>query len=291
MAGATSLDINSFSYNGGEFFTILIEAMNYPYGISDVEVFATINGVNTDLGSAVPQGGDQYSFVDNVGANRQDAISLTLTDSNGNSRTTYGFDALQAGIEGQQYVAEHDVYDVSGRLTGADYYNSDGSILYHNAAAYNADQTVSYTYANGTFFDDKHYSSFTDTYSPDGTLITDARNFDSGRDIVSVETPGQTVFSQPTSLFQTTSVPDTTFVFDPGYGRDVVLGFQTAGRDHDVLSLPSSDFTSIADVLRNTQNVGNGITVFDPTSGDRLHLVGITKADLAQHRQYLALHA
>ena len=112
-----------------------------------------------------------------------------------------------------------------------------------------------------------------------------------GSRVVDVEEPGQTLTSGWFDTFVNGSQPDTTFVFDPGHGLDTVQGFRAGGADHDTISLAASDFTSIADILSQTQQVHGGVVIHDPTSGDTVRLAGIGKVALVNNRRDFTLHA
>ena len=110
---------------------------------------------------------------------------------------------------------------------------------------------------------------------------------------VSVMAGGQTFESWQYDVFNNNGAPSSTFVFDPGYGRDVVNLFRAGGADHDTVSLKGSDFgNSIAAVLQNTHRLpGGGSLIVDPTSGDAVRLTGITKAQLVHNQSDIAFHA
>ena len=63
---------------------------------------------------------------------------------------------------------------------------------------------------------------------------------------------GQTLDSQFEDTFANHGRGDTTFVFTPGYGQDSITEFRLAGPGHDSVELPSADFASFAQVLRDT---------------------------------------
>lgn len=122
---------------------------------------------------------------------------------------------------------------------------------------------------------------------PGFTAVTN-RN---GSRTVDITSPGHTIASGYRDTFQVHGMAATTFVFDPGYGADVLNAFRLNGADHDTISLPGADFAnSIADILRHTQNVSGGVRIVDPTSGDSIRLTGITKAQLQHNRQDFAFH-
>ena len=116
------------------------------------------------------------------------------------------------------------------------------------------------------------------------------REHKDGSSSVFVTAPGQTVYSNFFDTFDVHAQGSTRFVFDPGHGLDIIKGFAVAGRGHDILDLPASDFASIADVLQNTHNTAGGAVITDPTSGDTIRLANVTKADLAHHKQDFSFH-
>ena len=81
-----------------------------------------------------------------------------------------------------------------------------------------------------------------------------------------------------------------TFVFRPDPGQTTVTEFHVAGAQHDTLSFSSSSFSSIADILRHTHQVGSSAVVLLDDS-DKVVLQHTTVADLRQHRSDFKLHA
>ncbi len=102
--------------------------------------------------------------------------------------------------------------------------------------------------------------------------------------------PGQTLTSTANDKFDAHGQADTTFVFKPGFGQDIVQNFVTGGDAHDILSLPSADFASIAAVLRNTHTLDGSAVITDPTTHDTIKLVGVSKHDLKANPGDLTLH-
>jgi hypothetical protein len=130
--------------------------------------------------------------------------------------------------------------------------------------------------------------------SGDGVTVTTRAN---GSHLVRVSAPGQTLQSDYVDTFRVGGQANTHFVFDPGYSHDTIDGFALAGGRHDTLDLLASDFAGdtrserLADVLRHTHEVGGNAVIADPTSGDKIALTGITKADLTAHKGDFAFHA
>ncbi len=183
------------------------------------------------------------------------------------------------------YAATQDVYDpATGAQTGTNDLRRDGSLAYASTVATNDDGTTSYTYSSGNYFDSKPFYAFTDTYDPGGRMVTHQEFNNDGTTTIDVRAGHQTVASQYRDTFNAEGQPGTTFVFTPGYGQDVVNGFLARGSDHDILSLPSADFASLADVLAHTQTTSAGALITDPTSGDTIEIAGVSKAALVANR-------
>lgn len=112
-----------------------------------------------------------------------------------------------------------------------------------------------------------------------------------GSRVVDVGAGGQTLHADAFTTFLNHGQGSNAFVFDPGYGLDVVRQLRIGGPSHDVIDLPSSDFATIADVLRHTRDAGNAAVIRDPASGDTLRLTGVSKAQLAHNPGVFTLHA
>ena len=168
------------------------------------------------------------------------------------------------------------------------------------ATTQNADGTTTYQFTGGSYFADKSYSAITDTRGADGVLLSEARAKNDGQTATSVYQGGQTLTSAAFDTFYNNGAPDTTFVFDPGNGRDVVSLFRADGTDHDTLSFKGSDYgNSIAAVLNSAVDTKAGLLITDPTAStpgggpgthDTLLLKGITKGQLAVHQGDIAFH-
>lgn len=112
-----------------------------------------------------------------------------------------------------------------------------------------------------------------------------------GSPVIHVLDGGQTLHSTVNDTFENGGHPDSTFVFEQNHGADIVAGFRLRGTDHDTLSLPSSDFASIAEVLRDTRNTAGGALIVDPATGDTVNLMGINKVQLVANHGDFTLHA
>ncbi len=114
---------------------------------------------------------------------------------------------------------------------------------------------------------------------------------DNGARLVDVLAADQILHSSASDIFDNHGQTGTRFVFDPGYARAIIRGFESSGEGHSVVDLPSSDFAGVADVLRHTRDMGGSVVIFDPASSATIRLAGVSKADLMEHkRQDFAFH-
>lgn len=129
-------------------------------------------------------------------------------------------------------------------------------------------------------------------YTADGNSQTAVSLFrDDGSRNVNVKNAGATYTSSFFDTFQNNGQPDNTFVFTQNHGLDTVKLFRVDGADHDTISLPQSDFTSVAQVLQNTTSYGGNSKIVDPVTGDAVRIVGVTKAQLTANQGDFAFHA
>ncbi len=278
------------AYDGRGSFTITGQASSTA-GVTGVEFSATIDGQTQDLGPATLNGDGSFSFTDQVGAATQSFITAVETDGAGKQSNQDTHFDLTAGVKGMPFKAYQDSYDpTTNDFLGQTLFKRDGEVLYTNQYAANPDGTSSYTFSDGTFFDGKRYSSFVDNYTADGTLSNEVKNNNDGSHSIEVDSPGQSVASDASDTFHTNGQGDTTFVFTPGFGHDVLRDFQAKGARHDTLDLPSSDFTNLADVLRNTHSAPGGAVITDPTSGDVITIAGVSKAELTHNKRDFSFH-
>ena len=105
---------------------------------------------------------------------------------------------------------------------------------------------------------------------------------------VSVGSPGRVVDLRRFGIVENHRQAETSFVFGPGNGLDVIHGFKLGGTDHDTIDLPSADFAGLAAVFHATGDVGESAFVTDPTTGDAIRLAGVTTAELKAHPEDFA---
>ncbi len=259
-----------------------------PTGISSVEIFAG----STDLGAATVGAEGHWKFRDVIGAGSQADIHAVLTDSSGLQTTASSFYDLTLGITGAPYTALQDHFDpVDGAFLGQTAFQKNGVVLFNSDFVPQDDGTSSTTYSGGTFLAGQDYASFTDTASADGTLLSEVKYNNDGSHTVDIYAPSQILQSDFNDTFNTNTQGATSFVFDPGFAADEINGFQLKGPGHDVVSLSQADFSSFADVLRNTQMLSGSAVISDPNSGDTVTLVGVSKAQIAHHQGDVAFHA
>ena len=259
-------------------------------GVASVQVFEG----NTNLGSATVKADGTWSLTQTFSRGSHGNLSALATDTSGNTASAAATFDLQTGlhgIPGQPYRAVQDRYDTGGNYLGSTFFERDGTVLFSSTRHALPNGGSSFTYSNGAFFDDKPYTSFTDTYRPDGELAA-VHELDnaSGSHTLLAEMGGVTLHSQHDDTMIGFGGADR-FVFTTGYGHDTVENFNLSGPQHDTLSLPSSDFGSLGQVLHDTHDTAAGVTIVDPTTSDRITIAGVTKADLIAHPKDIAFHA
>ena len=265
-----------------------------PGGVASLEIYATSKGSGglIDIGSAAVNPDGTWSITDNNGTDAQTSIFGVATDGAGNTTMAGAPYDLTAGIKGEPFKAKQDRYDpATGTFTGQTFFARDGSVVLNSSYTDYGNGTVSYSYSGGSYFDNRNYSSFTDLYQSDGSLLTRTQNRNDGSDKITVTAAGQSVASNLDDTFNANGQADTRFVFTSGFGHDVVQNFVAAGQGHDMLDLPQSEFTSIAEVLRNTHNTAGGAVITDPTTQETIKIVGVNKRDLSQHKSDFTFHA
>ncbi|WP_237482531.1 hypothetical protein [Lichenibacterium dinghuense] len=138
----------------------------------------------------------------------------------------------------------------------------------------------------------KRYTAEQNIYNSDGSSVLSSTYFrEDGSRAVNVLTGGQTFSSSYEDTFLNHGAPENTFVFNSGFGSDLIRQFRVNGEDHDTLSLAGGDFhNSIAEVLHNTSNVGGAAVITDPTTGDTIRLAGVSKAQLVHNQAALSFH-
>ncbi len=176
-----------------------------------------------------------------------------------------------------------------GTLTGYTYLHSDGSVLYNSDYSVLPNGNVQYAYSGGTFFDNKHYSSFADTYSPSGDLLTHSQANNNGSHTIEGGGGDGLILHSIGNDTLTGGGTNERFVFTPGFGHDTITDFIPGGPGHDNLGLSRSDFGSIAAVLQDTTQHGANTVIADPLSGDHLTLVGVSQSDLVAHKRDIHL--
>ena len=233
-----------------------------------------------------------------------DVVSLS-PDVTYDGRRTFTFSgsaSSAAGVAGIEFTA---LVDGVEQDLGAATLNPDGSFSFTDHVGAHSQGFITATETDGAGGDatdsppmDLHagmrgqaFVIRENTYDAGGSVATTADQHRDGSRTVSVEAPGQTLYSQYADAFANNGQGGTAFVFNPGYGQDTIAAFRLGGSDHDTIALPSSDFTSFADVLRHTQNTSVGAVIHDATSGDTLTIAGISKAQMAHHGSDFTFHA
>jgi len=227
---------------------------------------------------------------------------LVTYDGNG-TLTLTGAVASDAGVTNVDITAT-----VLGKVTdlGPAMLNGDGSFTFTDHVGAHVQGFITATETDGTGAQQSAAANFSlqadltggpfvarqRSYTADGSAETAVTTFrEDGSRRVNVQAAGQTYNSYQSDIFANHGEPNNSFVFDPGHGLDVVRQFKADGIDHDTLSLPDLDFgNSVAEALRNTQDVSGGTLIIDPVTSDAIRLTGVSKAQLTANPGDFAFH-
>ena len=244
-----------------------------------------------------------------VGVTPADAVSLSpqVTYKDGVFTLT-GTASSAAGVSNVEITAT-----VGGRVRdlGPATLNADGTFTFQDAAGQRPQGFITATETDGMGVTTSaqadysltgglsvgQYTARETSYTADGSAVLSRSLFrDSGQRAVDVEQVGQTLQSAFKDHWNNHGAPESTFVFTPGYGQDVVNLFRVDGSDHDSLSFKGSDFgtdpaSQFAAVLANTQDARGGVVITDPTTKETVQLLGISAAKLTQNQGDFTFHA
>ena len=247
---------------------------------SSVEVYAG----KRDLGAAEVDDHGFWSLDAKLRSGRQGPITAVVTDLSGTMSVVRGAFTIAANVQNQPYAIEQDVYGADGTLAGQVFVNRDGSLYRDASVGTKRNGNLVYTYSGGSYFDDKSYTQQVDVTNSAGAVL---------KQTVSGDAAAGSSVGEPSSRDSYSLLVGEgakTFVFSDHPGNAVVSSFTVSGTAHDTLSLPSSEFASLAAVLHDTHMVGgDAVIAVSPT--DTITLQGVTKAELRAHPSDIAFHA
>ncbi len=259
-------------------------------GVASLEFFQG----DKDLGAATLGADGSFSFTHKFGPGFHVGLKAVATDNLGNSTTAHTHFGLRTGIKGSPFASEVDHFTPRGVFSGSAEYTKTGQLYLESVAKIlsNGDQLVDYY--KGSFLHQQSYLEFTDVSTPDGNLAIETfSNRDLTHDITGYQ-DGLKINSFASDTI-TGGGSNETFVFQPHFGhvphfgQDTITDFRVSGSGHDVVSLPKSEFSSIAEILQNTQQVGHD-AVIHVTNYDTITLQNVTKAELEAHTSDFKLH-
>ena len=136
----------------------------------------------------------------------------------------------------------------------------------------------------------------TRSYAQDGTVV--GRSDDGGLSVNGGTATGQVFNSTYDDVMTGDGTGGTTFVFKRGFGQDEITNFNylnptpdNGAVPHDVISLPQSVFTTLAQVIRHTTSALDGDAVIHLNKQDSIKLDGVSKADLITHSNLFRFHS
>ena len=133
-------------------------------------------------------------------------------------------------------------------------------------------------------------ASETDSYDAAGNLTTSVKSNTDGTHDTEIDANGQTAKALGDDTFSDYA-DKTRFLFQKGFGRETIYGFKATGSGHDVLQLPASDASKLAQILTSMTSDGQGDTTLHLGGGNTIELFGVTKAELKANKHDLATTA
>ena len=299
VISGTTAEIDAVLGGSGSSTLVYVDADNTPSASASLSLTVDDNG-NTGVGGALTASTTSTIAV----TPHHDAVTLS-PDVYYDGRGTFTFTGTASSAGGVAGVEITALVDGVEQDLGAATVSADGGFVFtdHVGAAVQGYITATETdKVGGTATDSplmslragirgQTYVAQDFDYAADGSVASAADIGKDGSYRVAVEASGQTLSSQYDDTFANGGHRGTTFVFDPGHGQDTIDGFRPGGPGHDTIELPSSDFTSFADVLRHTQNTSAGAVIHDPKTSDTLTIAGLSKAQLSHYKSDFAFHA
>ena len=237
-----------------------------------VEVFAG----DDDLGAATVAGDGSWKLQAALSRDYVGALSAVVTGSNGASATVDAPFTLLGSLRSGS--------GPSGLAAGA----GGASYLKYNITQHD-NGTSTYDYRGGSFFKNAKYSRDTYLFSDEGTALSETKNLKGGGHEISALADGQTVRALGDDTMAAYGSNDT-FVFSLHPGQETITDFAATGGGHDVISLSSSSFSSIADVLNNLKGSG-GDTILTLSASDSITIHNVSVASLKANPSDFKLHA
>ena len=239
-----------------------------PNGVASVEVFEG----DVALGLATLGDGGTWTATLDLPAGFHTGLSAVGTDGAGNvsAHVASDFD-LTTGIHDQGTRATIDNYAADGTYLGTTDFGASGQIRLQTGyeALANGDQR--YSSIAGSILKSRGLTSYADTFNANGDLVWEQQKVIVG---------GRHTL--------TGAGAHDTFVFQADFGQDTIVDFNAVGTAHDVLSLPKSEFSSLAQVLRHAVQHGD-TTQLTADNGDRITLQNVAIGDLqAKDFKYVA---
>ena len=249
-------------------------------GVQGVELFEG----TTDLGAATLNPDGTWSFAYHNGAGFHTALAAVATDQQGLQASTPSSYDLTTGVTGQPFTVSQDSYDpTTSNYLGSTFYKRGGAVYLADSYTALTDGASTYSYTQGTFFNNKAYSAFADTFDADGNVEQHVESNKDGSHYIEVDANGQTATALGTDLI-VDYADSTRFVFSAGVGAETLYGFQVAGAGHDTVSLPPTEAGRLGQILATAQGDGQGDTTIKIGQGDSITFEGVTKAQLKNHR-------
>lgn len=233
------------------------------------------------LGAATLGDDGTWSFNLAGDGTYQDGLHAVATDDAGATATAESSNnVLYTGTRFPGYDMVVDSTDpATGSYTGSTYFKRDGTVFLQTRYTALADGGSRVAGTGGSYFADKDFSSYSDTYDADGTLVKWVKSDADGSRSVNVTGDDQIVHLMGSDTVWAEGA-DTRFVYQPGAGNQTIYNFIASGAGHDTLSLPAAERGSLSQILQEAQSDGHGGTTLNLGGGGTIDVFGVGVDDL-----------
>ena len=130
----------------------------------------------------------------------------------------------------------------------------------------------------------------TTLYAADGSTVS--RSNGGGVTVNGGSATGEVLQSQYDDVMTGDGTGSTTFLFKPGFGQDEITNFNydNSAQPHDFISVPRSEFASMASLLHHITTALDGDAVIHLDRRDSIKVDGISKAELITHPSDFRFH-
>ncbi len=241
-------------------------------GMVSVELFQG----DVALGAATLGDDGTWSFDLAGDGTYQNGLRAVATDDAGATATAESpNNVLYTGTRFPGYDMVVDSTDlITGSYTESTYFKRDGTLFLQTRYTALPDGGSRVAGTGGSYFADKDFSSYSDTYDADGALVKWMKSDTDGSRRVDVTGDDQIVHLMGSETVWAEG-SDTRFVYQPGAGSQTIYDFIASGAGHDMVILPAAERGSLGQILQDAHSDGHGGTTLNLGGGGTVDVFGI----------------